>query len=338
MKKLLQVFVSTAFLLLLLPRSISAAEKPILFWGVSCPYCHTVKEKIAAEHLQDKVGGIVEYEVQENTENLDIFEEKLQLCNVDIREVGIPLLFVDGKCFRGVGPIMEKLRSLSNEETSEEVDGSSMNKSDALEKGKTNTEKMIVAVGVFLAVLPLFGYFVKRKRGMNIVIAILLLAPFLFASPTYAICPLCTAAVGAGVGFSRYLGIDDTIIGVWVGGLLVSSCMWLFEWLKSKRRIRKKKQKWFAIGVFLLMYAFVLIPLRLKGIIGHPLNTLWGVDKMLFGIFLGSFAFFFAGRLHFYLKKQNKGKSYIPYQKVVMPVGAMWLATIFLYLMVYYWS
>ncbi len=46
------------------------------------------------------------------------------------------------------------------------------------------------------------------------------LATFLFlgANSAQAICPICTIAVGAGVGFSRYLGIDDTIAGLWIGG------------------------------------------------------------------------------------------------------------------------
>jgi len=34
---------------------------------------------------------------------------------------------------------------------------------------------------------------------------------FLFAEKALAVCPICTVAVGAGVGLSRWLGIDDTI-------------------------------------------------------------------------------------------------------------------------------
>jgi len=33
----------------------------------------------------------------------------------------------------------------------------------------------------------------------------------------FAVCPVCTVAAGAGVGLSRWLGIDDIIIGLWVG-------------------------------------------------------------------------------------------------------------------------
>ena len=44
----------------------------------------------------------------------------------------------------------------------------------------------------------------------------------LFAKQALAVCPICTIAVGAGVGLSRYFGVDDAITGLWVGGLIVS--------------------------------------------------------------------------------------------------------------------
>jgi len=44
----------------------------------------------------------------------------------------------------------------------------------------------------------------------------------LFAKKALAVCPICTVAVATGIGFSRWLGIDDTITGLWIGGLTVS--------------------------------------------------------------------------------------------------------------------
>ena len=46
--------------------------------------------------------------------------------------------------------------------------------------------------------------------------AVLALGLF-FAIPAKAICPVCTVAVGAGIGLSRWLGIDDSITGLWIG-------------------------------------------------------------------------------------------------------------------------
>jgi len=325
-------------LVLLFPLPSLAKEQVTLFWGVTCPYCHTVNQKIEEEGIAQKV-DIEEIELQENKENLSKFQEKIKECNINPQQAGIPMLFADGKCYQGVDPIMEKLRGIvSGEDTQtgavEQVD---------LEKGKGNTEKMILIVFVFLLFLVLFGYYIqgskekKKKIGKRISVGLLLLlTPLVFAAKTYAICPLCTIAVGAGVGFSRSLGIDDVIVGLWVGGLLVSSSMWMYEWLKTKKIVKKGTEKWWVIGVAVLMYALVLIPLKLSGIIGHPLNTMLGVDKVLLGVLIGSVVFFASGRLHFYLKSMNKEKVYFPYQKVVIPVGALWLTTILLYLIVYY--
>lgn len=37
-----------------------------------------------------------------------------------------------------------------------------------------------------------------------------------------AICPVCTVAVGTDVGLCRWLGIDDVLSGIWIGGLIIS--------------------------------------------------------------------------------------------------------------------
>ena len=339
MKKLLSYTFFLFFFLLLFPRLSFAQEEIILFWGENCPYCHTVRDKISAEKLSEKI-NIVEIEVQKEKENISLFKEKVSQCNINPERAGIPLLFVDKKCYKGVNSIMEKLKGMI-EESEEEIEAiEEIN----LLKGKANTEKMIVIVFIFLVLTLLFGYYrqdskkgeKKRRGGKKIAMVFFLLSPLIFTSKAYAICPLCTVAVGAGVGVSRFLGIDDVIVGLWIGGLLVSSSMWLFEWLKGKKVVKKESKKWLALGVAILMYALVLVPLKFTGIIGHPFNTMMGIDKVVFGIVLGSIVFFSAGKLHFYLKRLNREKVYIPYQKVILPVGALWLTTIILYLIVYY--
>ena len=44
----------------------------------------------------------------------------------------------------------------------------------------------------------------------------------------FAVCPVCTVAVGAGLEGARLLGVDDVITGIWAGGLTLS----LFFWTK----------------------------------------------------------------------------------------------------------
>ena len=47
-------------------------------------------------------------------------------------------------------------------------------------------------------------------------------------------CPLCTGATIVGVGIRRFLGWDDSIVGVFVGAMIVSSALWANNLLKKK--------------------------------------------------------------------------------------------------------
>ena len=68
--------------------------------------------------------------------------------------------------------------------------------------------------------------------------ALLISISKLFLAPVaLAMCPLCTVAVTAGLGLSRFLGIDDAISGLWIGGIIVSTSYWFSEWLKKKYKV-----------------------------------------------------------------------------------------------------
>lgn len=151
----------------------------------------------------------------------------------------------------------------------------------------------------------------------------------LFAEYASAVCPICTVAVGAGVGLSRWLGIDDAITGLWVGGLIVSMIIWTENWL-DKKNIRFKGRIFInTLGYF----ALIIISLYYSGIVGNPLNTLCvcGLDKLLFGIIAGGLAFWSGASWYFYLKKKNNGHAYFPFQKVVMPISPLIILSIIYY-------
>ncbi len=147
----------------------------------------------------------------------------------------------------------------------------------------------------------------------------LLLLNFLLMSSASAFCPVCVVAAGAGLGFSRWLGIDDTITSLWIGGLLVAVSAWTIDWLKRK----KINFKGLNFITYLAYYSMVLIPFYTTGFIGHPFNRLWNIDKIFLGIMVGSIVFYFVGDWYQYLKKKNNGHAYFPFQKVVMPLGSL---------------
>lgn len=155
----------------------------------------------------------------------------------------------------------------------------------------------------------------------------------LSGSYAQAVCPVCTIAVGAGVGVSRWLGIDDTISGLWIGGLIVSMIMWTLNWL-DKKNIRFAGKE---ILTVLAYYAIVIWPLfwlKIGGttIMGHPLNKMWGIDKLLLGIIIGSIAFFMGAVWYDYLKKKNDGHAYFAFQKVAMPIAPLIILSAVFYL------
>ncbi len=150
------------------------------------------------------------------------------------------------------------------------------------------------------------------------------------ALPAKAICPLCIVAVGAGLGLSEYLGIDDTIAGSWIGGLLIALSVWTITWFNKKNwSFGNKKIR--DVLVFILYYALVIWPLYTQNFIGNFANQLWGFDKLLLGIVIGSLLFWGTARWYVYLKAKNNNRAFFPFQKIIMPVGALIILSFIFY-------
>ena len=142
-------------------------------------------------------------------------------------------------------------------------------------------------------------------------------------------CPVCTAGVIAGLGLSRWLGVDDTVSGIWIGGILASSSGWTINWLRRKKWNFKGSP---ALTV-ILFYATVIIPLYQMKIIGHVYNQYWGIDKLILGISIGTVFFTGAALIYEILKKKNGGHAHFPFEKIVFPIGTLViLSTIFYFL------
>jgi hypothetical protein len=157
----------------------------------------------------------------------------------------------------------------------------------------------------------------------------LLTAGFFWANITKAICPVCVVAIGAGLGLSRWLGVDDIVSSIWIGALLVSMSLWTIIWLKKKNWVFPYD----GIVIFLAYYLLTLVPLYFADIVGHPLNKIWGIDKIIFGSAIGTVFFLLGHWLNLYLKKINNGKVFFPYQKVVIPVVILIITSLIFYLL-----
>jgi len=158
-------------------------------------------------------------------------------------------------------------------------------------------------------------------------LATLLLFSLFLPTSVSAVCPACTVAVGAGVGLSRWLGIDDVIAGVWVGGLLVSSSFWFASFLE-KKNVRIPAKKLISLLVF---YLLTIPPLYFTGVVGNSLNTILGIDKLLLGTVVGSLLFFLSIIIDRVLRSKNEGKVFVPYQKVILPVSLLLAGSVVFY-------
>lgn len=150
------------------------------------------------------------------------------------------------------------------------------------------------------------------------------------ANITKAVCPACVVAVGAGLGFSEWLGIDDVISSIWIGALLISITWWTLVEIRK----RNWSFKFDTILIFLSYYLLTFIPLYYSGILGHPLNKIFGIDKIIFGTALGTIISLLGHWFSVYLKNKNNGKVFFYYQKVIIPIIILILTSLILWIII----
>lgn len=131
-------------------------------------------------------------------------------------------------------------------------------------------------------------------------------------------CPVCTVTVVAGLGISRWLGIDDLLTSIWIGGFILSFSFVFYNWMVKKWPKTNKKYS-LHITIF-SMYALALLPL---------LKTPT-IDRILYGTAIGS-AVFMLGVYADKFQRKKFDKIFFPFQKVIFPVVALLIATAITY-------
>jgi hypothetical protein len=166
---------------------------------------------------------------------------------------------------------------------------------------------------------------VSNKKALFLVA---LFAEFFTAGLVRAqVCPVCVVAVGAGLGLSRWFGIDDAVTSVWIGAFLAAITSWTLSFMKKKGWSFQDDGIVITLAYIVLTY----VPLYYAGIVGHPLNQVFGLDKIIFGSTIGATALFLGHWLNLILKKKNKGKVYFPYQRVAVPVLCLIITSLILW-------
>lgn len=151
----------------------------------------------------------------------------------------------------------------------------------------------------------------------------------LFTREALAHCPLCVAGAGVGLSLARIIGVDDTITGVWIAGLLGAISFWTYTAV-SKRKIFFLLKPLVYIVIFATtiwsFYKFRLI---------FRMVQVFGMDKLTFGMTVGGIAFYLIDLLDD-LIIIKRGKVFFPYQRIVVSLGSMVALSLAMYVLVNY--
>ena len=157
---------------------------------------------------------------------------------------------------------------------------------------------------------------------------IVFVAAVLAMPAAWAVCPVCTVAVGAGLEGARLLGVDDVITGIWAGGLTLSLFFWTVGWLKK----RGVTNVWLLIVLPLVVYYGLLGAVYLMPGVTFGAQTLWGIDKFMLGVIVGTLAFYLGARWYVKIKRDNGGHAKFAFQKVIVPLSFLLVATLVFWL------
>lgn len=162
-------------------------------------------------------------------------------------------------------------------------------------------------------------YFIILAAGFS---SISLLLP----NKVLAFCPMCIVATGTFMGIFRWLGVDDTIVGLWLGGFILSISVVLNNFLIKKG----KKIGCQLFLIFVFSYGFFILYLYQFGALS-TYNKVFGIDKIFFGMIIGSLLFMLTPFMDRFLRKQNEGKIFVSHQKVLLGVVLLFIVSLGFY-------
>ncbi|MBE6445677.1 MAG: hypothetical protein E7019_06505 [Alphaproteobacteria bacterium] len=138
-------------------------------------------------------------------------------------------------------------------------------------------------------------------------------------------CAVCTVAVGASLEIARYYGVDDCVVGVWAGALLALLGYWLILWFEKKNWNFAGRDFWLmALSVGSIGFMYISEIPYSPQIIG-----VFYLDPLLFSTILGALTFIYVSKFYQYMKAKNGGHAHFPFEKVVIPVLALTLLSVY---------
>lgn len=137
-------------------------------------------------------------------------------------------------------------------------------------------------------------------------------------------CPICTVAIGAALPITRRLGVPDAVAGLWVGAFLAIMGYWIIKFMD--------RRGWCFVGrnAIVLAASVATIGFAYVGQVRYSPCEYFGflnVDPLLFGTVLGAVLFIVTEKLYDWMKMKNGGHAHFPFEKVVLPVVVLAVAS-----------
>ncbi len=139
-------------------------------------------------------------------------------------------------------------------------------------------------------------------------------------------CAVCTVAVGASLEIARSLGVDDSVVGVWAGAFLVLLGYWTIKWFDKKGWWVSKWRNPTILIVSVAMIGFMYISeLEYHS---EVIGILY-LDPFLFSTLAGAVVMILSSDFYQWMKAKNGGHAHFPFEKVVVPVLALILLSVY---------
>jgi len=140
-------------------------------------------------------------------------------------------------------------------------------------------------------------------------------------------CAVCTVAVGASLEIARRLGVDDSVVGVWAGAMLVIVGYLTIRWF-DKKGWNFKGRDWLLIILSVAMIGFMYIG---KMSYNAKVIGIFYLDPFLFSTILGALVMIWSSDFYQWMKARNGGHAHFPFEKVVVPVVALLAVSTYFY-------
>jgi len=144
-------------------------------------------------------------------------------------------------------------------------------------------------------------------------------------------CPLCVVATAVGLSVARYYGVDDSVTGLWLGALAVSTAMWINIIVKNRMHKAKVKPIPFQnIIVFVAVVVATIVPFYYAGFFNGMPNmsdTLFGVNRLVIGTVIGGFITLISPSVSNFIKRRRN--AVFPYQTILLTLVLLTFLSLF---------